>query len=145
MEQLIHLLAYHDFANLKYLEVLQVNEVHKTKYLMSHLINAHTIWNNRILNKDVIIGTFDEHSVDELINLHQINMEHTSELVNKKSLNELITYRNLSGLVFTNSVYDIIYHIINHATYHRAQVAQLWSSNQIKVPSTDYIAFRRTL
>ncbi|MXV17131.1 DinB family protein [Hufsiella ginkgonis] len=50
---------------------------------------------------------------------------------------------NADLTVATNSVVDIIYHVTNHSTYHRGQVATQFRLHEIACPATDYIWLKR--
>lgn len=57
---------------------------------------------------------------------------------------ESLTYHNLKGVPFTNPHYGILYHLINHGTFHRGQVVtQLRQLGVEKIPATDLIAYYR--
>lgn len=56
----------------------------------------------------------------------------------------MIKYSNSKGDVFENSVEDILAHLVNHGTHHRAQIGQeLKRSGLEKLPVTDYIFYIR--
>jgi uncharacterized damage-inducible protein DinB len=60
------------------------------------------------------------------------------------ALQQVIAYTNLSGDSFSNTVADILMHVVNHGTYHRGQIiAQLRQLGHEQLFSTDYIAFTR--
>ncbi|HTJ10914.1 MAG TPA: DinB family protein [Dinghuibacter sp.] len=55
-----------------------------------------------------------------------------------------ITYQNQSGATYTNVLADLLAHIINHGTHHRAQIGiYLKESGLEHIPITDYIAYLR--
>ncbi|MBC7833628.1 MAG: DinB family protein [Phycisphaerales bacterium] len=54
-----------------------------------------------------------------------------------------IDYRNMEGIAYTNTVSDIITHVINHSSYHRGQLARLLAESGLKPPVTDFIVFAR--
>ncbi len=57
---------------------------------------------------------------------------------------KIVPYQNSKGVNYTNNLSDIITHVINHGTHHRAQIGQLLKQAGIeKLPMTDYIAFVR--
>ena len=61
-----------------------------------------------------------------------------SEIITKK-----IIYKNSKGIEFSNTVQDVIFHVINHSTYHRAQIASDLKANGIEPINTDYIFYKR--
>ena len=52
---------------------------------------------------------------------------------------------NSKGETFSNKIKDILFHIINHSTYHRAQIATDLKQNGIEPINTDYIFYKRKL
>lgn len=44
---------------------------------------------------------------------------------------------------FTNTIGDILFHIVNHSTYHRGQIASDFRESDIEPLNTDYIMFKR--
>jgi uncharacterized damage-inducible protein DinB len=54
-----------------------------------------------------------------------------------------IAYKNTRGESFENSVRDILFHINNHSTHHRAQIAARIREAGITPPTSDYIFYRR--
>lgn len=55
----------------------------------------------------------------------------------------LITYRNSSGVEYTNTLEDILLHVAEHGVYHRGQVALLVRASGGNAIPTDYIIFTR--
>ncbi|WP_379084396.1 DinB family protein [Pedobacter sp. UC225_65] len=44
---------------------------------------------------------------------------------------------------YTGIVKDILFHVFNHSTYHRAQIATLFKESGITPPVTDFIILKR--
>ena len=69
------------------------------------------------------------------------------EFVNQStddSLKKILTYKNLHGDEFSESVYLLLHHIFNHSTYHRGQLVTMIRQVGVeKIPSTDFIAWVR--
>jgi uncharacterized damage-inducible protein DinB len=47
------------------------------------------------------------------------------------------------GDTYTNSVQEILFHIINHSTYHRGQIMAQLRESGLEAISTDYIFYKR--
>ncbi len=116
--------------------------------ILSHIISAQQIWLNRITGIQSNITPWDNYTIDELISK---SVELTSKWINlfegsdKAFLEKRIQYQNSKGETFTNSIKDIATHVINHAAYHRAQIAQhVKRANGIPA-ITDYIIYQREL
>lgn len=54
-----------------------------------------------------------------------------------------IGYKTSKGDAFQNTVKDILFHIINHSTYHRGQIAANCKEYGIEPLMSDYIFYKR--
>lgn len=55
-----------------------------------------------------------------------------------------ITYQNQAGTTYANILSDLLAHVINHGTHHRAQIGQILKDGGLAhLPVTDYIAYLR--
>ena len=62
---------------------------------------------------------------------------------NAADLAQRIDYRNTKGIAFSNPLWEMLRHLVNHSTYHRGQVATLLRQSGTKPASTDLILFYR--
>lgn len=62
---------------------------------------------------------------------------------NDADLARLVHYRNTKQLEFENTVGDIMTHVVNHATYHRGQIASDLKGLRAEPVPTDFIVFAR--
>lgn len=122
-----------------------LNSTEKSLKLFNHILNSHQIWNNRIYPLNERFDVWGIHPVEELQTINKANYEHTLKILDKSDLNELINYSTTKGQVYTNSVRDILFHVINHSTYHRGQIAVEFRQNGIQPLSTDYIIYKRQI
>lgn len=111
--------------------------------LFNHILNAHQIWNNRINPKQTTFGVWELHSIHDLKGIDKTNYAHTLQILDKFNLNETIDYANSKGQTFSNSTRDILFHVINHSTYHRGQIATEFRQNGLDPLVTDYIFYKR--
>lgn len=111
--------------------------------LFSHVLNAHHIWNRRILGTPPKFSVWDIQKPENFLDLNKENYQTSLSILEHTELDKNIDYRTSKGDAFTNQVIDILYHIINHSTYHRAQVATDFRTNGMQPLSTDYIFFKR--
>ena len=115
----------------------------KSIKLFNHLLNAHQIWNNRIEPKQAPFGVWELHPLQELQDIDKVNYEQTLLILDKFELTETINYTNTKGQTFSNSIKDIFFHVINHSTYHRGQIATEFKQFEIEPLVTDYIFYKR--
>lgn len=54
------------------------------------------------------------------------------------------TYQDMRGNTWTNPVWKLVMHVVNHATHHRGQVAGFLRSMGHVPPALDMIAYYRT-
>ncbi len=115
----------------------------KSIALFSHLVNAHHIWNCRILGRKTEYGVWDDHSIDISAAIDRLNHEETCGILATCNLANNIAYQTTTGKPFVNTIQDTLFHVINHSTYHRGQVALLFRQNGIEPLVTDYIRYKQ--
>lgn len=112
--------------------------------LLSHIANAQVIWASRIEGSVPPVTVWQEHNLDTCRGMLQQSTERLKEIVEKDaSLDRVIMYKTFSGDAFENVVFDILLHVFNHGTYHRAQIAKEMKNHGVKPVNTDYIQFVR--
>lgn len=145
----LELFKYNDWANQKLLICLQKNKVKDEKILSlySHLIAAQNIWLNRIENiSSANIELWAAHNLFDLIDISHKSAENWIKFLESYPLNsfdEVIAYNNTNNLAYENKLSDILIHITNHSTHHRAQISILLREKGIEPPGTDYIFYSR--
>ena len=112
--------------------------------LQSHIINAHKIWNARIIPVENIYERWQLHSIKNLAELDNENFHASMRILEQFDINAIVNYSNSKGQLFNNSVRDILFQIINHSTYHRAQVATEFMLSGLEPLMTDYIFYKWT-
>lgn len=140
------LFEYNHDANQKILEAIIAqpeNVSEKSIKLFSHILNAHRIWNNRIDPLYPVFGVWAVHTIDTFKEIEQLNFEHSLLILGNFDINENVNYTNSAKKVFNNTKPDILFHIINHSTYHRGQIATEFRQSGIEPVPTDYIFFKR--
>lgn len=115
----------------------------KLRTLLSHIINAQHVWNHRIMGKPSRLGIWDEHRLDDIADLDHENREHSLWILEHKEGEDPIFYKNSKGEAYRNQVRDILFHVINHGTYHRGQIAMEMRQNGMDPIITDYAILRR--
>jgi uncharacterized damage-inducible protein DinB len=59
------------------------------------------------------------------------------------SLDRMITYRTLNGDEFTNALWQLLRHVVNHSTYHRGQITTMLRQLGHDAVSTDLVLYYR--
>lgn len=138
------LFQYNHHCNRQLINALAHQEVSpKSILLMSHVLCAHQIWNNRILSLQAVFGVWQLHDVADMTQINDENYQHSLKILADSSVEEVITYRTSKGDEFSNSVRDLLFHVINHSTYHRAQIATDFKQHGVNPIATDYIFYKR--
>lgn len=114
----------------------------KSKNLLNHILNAHQIWNARILNQDTF-RVWQINADNLLLTINSDNYNHSCKILTERNLDEIITYKTSTGQEFSNSIQGIFFHFVNHSTYHRGQIAMLMKEAGLEPIATDYIFFKR--
>ncbi|MEJ5962077.1 DinB family protein [Pedobacter immunditicola] len=148
MKSLLHKLSlYNNWANQKIFtqfSQLEDKTPATSMHFLCHVMNAQTVWLSRITGQQSSVRTWDDHSLDVCMEMQQQTHEMLKHLTTAEvDLQQLISYTTFNGLSFENSIYDILIHVFNHGTYHRAQIAQDMRKNGLEPVNTDYIAFVR--
>ena len=90
-----------------------------------------------------MFGTWDLHAVDELVSINDANTQVSLDIIKDFELDTVISYIDPQGNPYKNSVRDILFHIINHGTYHRGQIAMDFRQAGLKPLETDYVIWKR--
>jgi len=147
MKSLFHqLFDYNFYCNKKLIEQCTgLKKVpKKTRSLFSHILNAHHIWNMRLINKPWEYEVWQEHLLKDWQDLHYDNQRTTFEIINNTTdFEKRVDYQTTAGRVFGNEVKDILFHMVNHATHHRGQIVTNLRAKDIAPEPMDYIIYKR--
>jgi|SRR5690554_6038782 len=114
----------------------------RTVPLFCHVINAHQIWNARILNEQEL-GVYEIHNLRRCKSLDEENFKQTLDIFATRNLDEVVTYTNSRGQKHRSLVRDILFHICNHSTHHKGQIVSDFRQSGIDPLVTDYIFYKR--
>ncbi|MBT32407.1 MAG: damage-inducible protein DinB [Thalassobius sp.] len=140
------LFTYSHYFNQKIAEVILANNAKmptRSLELFSHMVNAHHIWNCRIMDVTPQLKVWSMSPLEELMAIDNENYKVSLDILTETELNGSISYSNSKGKQFANSVQDILFHVINHSTHHRGQIIMLMRQQDIEPPVTDYIFYKR--
>ncbi|MBT8308241.1 MAG: damage-inducible protein DinB [Maribacter sp.] len=140
------LFDYNFYCNKKLIEECSKldNVTNRSIELFSHILNAHHIWNARILGKPISYGVWQIHEIKEWADIHYENQRSSFGIItNNNDFGRRIDYENSEGRLFTNTLQDMLFHIINHSTHHRAQISLDFRSNDLEPINMDYAFYKR--
>ncbi|GAB5473450.1 MAG: hypothetical protein Mars2KO_15490 [Maribacter sp.] len=140
------LFDYNFYCNKQLIETCATLEhtPEKSKKLFSHILNAHHRWNA------ILQGTAPQYEVSQT---HELHAWHDIHYENQRSSFEItrnaddfekrFNYENADGRYFTNTLQDVLFHIINHSAHHRGQILMDFRANDITPLDLDYIVYKR--
>ncbi|RZK48785.1 MAG: damage-inducible protein DinB [Pedobacter sp.] len=138
------LFTYNQYVNAQVYEQLTSHKVsEKSINLFNHIQNAQHIWNHRILALPAKFGVWENQALEILPAYMEQNHIQTMDILNRMDLEAPIAYANSKGNAFGNQIYQILFHVINHSTYHRAQIATEFKLHGLNPLNTDYIFYKR--
>lgn len=111
--------------------------------LISHTLNAHHIWNARMLNTQIVHKVWDVYDYEKMINIDIENHDNSLKAIENFDLDESIDYVTMMNEPFCNTRQDVLYHILNHSNYHRAQINTELKNLGLNSIVTDYIFHKR--
>lgn len=138
---------YNNWANSLLLENLIANSnslPDSCISLFSHIVNAQMIWACRINGAKPNVGVWEVHDLESCKVLLEKSVNKLSKIEYIETTgSSIIKYRVSTGDYYETSVPDILLHVFNHGTYHRAQIAKEMKLHNIQPVNTDYIRFVR--
>jgi uncharacterized damage-inducible protein DinB len=145
MQPLRRLLRYDVWANRETLRSLQEDTPPRSLKWMAHIVGAEYLWLARLRRQAADLPVWPELDLvacgERLDQLSLLWPEYLDEA--QESLTEKISYTNSRGEAWTNTVEEILTHVVIHSAYHRGQIA---SDVRVSggVPAyTDYIHAER--
>jgi uncharacterized damage-inducible protein DinB len=140
------LFAYSHHANQRLWDAMMENEgkvTEKSNIWYNHILNAHQIWNNRIDQKNAPFGVWESREIPGESEIDLNNYTHTLAILDTYELDSVFKYTNSAGKAFTNNIRDTLFHIINHSTYHRGQIASDFRQHGLEPLVSDFIFYKR--
>lgn len=136
---------YHHHFNLQLITQLEEHQAslpNRTIPLFCHILNAHQIWNARIMGT-APFGVREEHALDLCKSIDQKNYTDTIKILEELDISATLNYQNSKGVKFQNTIRDILFHVANHSTHHKGQIISDFRQSGITPLVTDYIFFKR--
>jgi uncharacterized damage-inducible protein DinB len=108
---------------------------------MAHIVGAEYLWMARLRRQGEVLPVWPELGVeacgehlDDLSRLWPEYLDQTDE-----SLTDAVRYTNSKGETWTNTVEEILTHVVIHSAYHRGQIASDVRASGGVPAYTDYI------
>ena len=115
--------------------------------VLSHIINEHETWLNRICS--VHYPTIQAWQSDDdtrmavrNATIHEITNSFLSSESYGKDLGWSFSYRNSKCELVKRNRWEVYFQILNYYEFHRGQVASLLRENGIEPPSTDFLSMK---
>lgn len=140
------LFDYNFYCNKQLIEACSAiaNLPEKSKQLFSDMLNAHHRWNSILVGNEPQYEASQIHEIDTWGDIHYENQRSSFEITtNADDFEKRFNYENAEGRVLTNTLQDILFHIINQSTHYRGQILMDFQTNGIEPPILDYIVYKR--
>jgi uncharacterized damage-inducible protein DinB len=145
----LKLYQYNAWANERVLSCLQKQQVNHEKVLslLGHILVAQNLWLNRIIGQPPpLMKLWGEYKLEELQEMAvSINKRWLDFVGSEGNFDRELDYKNYTGDPYKNNVEMIMIHVVNHGSYHRAQIAMLLRQNGLEPVNTDFITFDRVI
>lgn len=89
---------------------------------LCHILNFHHIWISRLIEKETISEDWDDLPYFSWQKLNEDNFLQNKAFILNEDLNLERDYINSDGEMKGKQVSDILFHILQHSNYHRAQI-----------------------
>ncbi|HUH36269.1 MAG TPA: DinB family protein [Moheibacter sp.] len=142
--KLMDLFGYNTFYNQQLIQAVTAHFdqlPQRVEEILNHILNSHLFWNRRILG-ETDIDRWQMHPLSELAALDTRSHQLTAWILDHRALEESISFQNSKGSISEASIETIYFHLINHGTYHRGQLALLFRQANVAPLQTDYIFYK---
>lgn len=150
------LVSYHLWANQQLINHIKTlpSEVFNTKVesvfptlseTFGHIISVDHVWLARLNQETPSQITKQAFQTVKEADLALSELKTQYELMFQKEydVTRSISYKNTKGESFTQTLFEIVQHLVNHGTYHRGNLAAMIRQMGFQGTSTDYITFLR--
>ena len=145
----LKLYQYNAWANSRVIGALSKQSVGDPKImsLMGHVVAAQFLWLHRIKGlAPAEVKLWGEYTLDQVTQMADEAGKLWLEFVeSNEDFDRELTYKNYVGDLYTNNVETIMIHLVNHCSYHRAQIAMLLRQKGLEPINTDFITYDRVL
>ena len=119
--------------------------IHET---LVHIVGAEHIWLSRWIGQPVfkLLDPNDYLTIPTVRQKWDEVEQGMSQFVSnltEENLSALVTYKTTEGKQFSNPLWQMMHHLVNHSTYHRGQIVTMLRQLGVKPIGTDLITFYR--
>lgn len=111
----------------------------KSLELFSHTLNAHHIWNSRIFGIERRLEVWQIHNFEKMGQINDECLLNSIQIIEEYDFELAIKYATTKGDPMENTVRNILFHVINHSTYHRGQIAMLMRNHGLNPIPSDFV------
>ena len=145
----LKLYQYNYWSNKRVLNKMKEQNVNDEKILtiMGHIVAAQFLWLHRIKGlPPAQVKLWGEYTLDQLFDMAEnIGKQWLEFVESTEDFNRELTYNNYVGDPYINNVETIMIHLVNHSSYHRAQIAMLLRQKGFEPINTDFITYDRVI
>jgi uncharacterized damage-inducible protein DinB len=143
LDELRRLFDYDEWANREVLAALRRSGDPSARALrwLSHILAAQRLWHARLTDQTPPV-VWPEWTLAECeTEIEAVAFEWASylETLTPERLDAPVPYRNTKGEPWTNTVRDILTHVVMHSAYHRGQIAADLRASGHEPAVTDFI------
>lgn len=158
-EYLALLLGYHYWARDRMLDAIGALSVEQYERDMgnsfasvrdtaTHLYHAEWIWYARWIGKAPTAAdrppVEDRSALTTLWSSQEISVRAFADSLDADGIERVLEYRTLAGVEMRSRFWEMLVHVVNHATYHRGQIVTMLRQLGAAPPvATDMIAYFR--
>lgn len=115
--------------------------------LLGHIVAAQFLWLHRIKGLPAPgVKLWGAYTLPQLNTMAEMAGNQWLEFVKStENFDREMSYRNYTGDPYTNNVENIMIHLVNHSSYHRAQIAMLLRQKGFEPVNTDFITYDRVI
>jgi uncharacterized damage-inducible protein DinB len=149
---------YDTWADLKLLEVIAA--VTKDNYMkdlassfggihgtLVHILSANKVWFARWTGKTPVLLEVEDFPTVEVVkkqwDAYHCEIRNFVRSLTEEKLNAPLFYTDFKGNSYTQPLFQLMQHRVNHSSYHRGQVVTMLRQMGEKVVSTDMINYIR--
>jgi uncharacterized damage-inducible protein DinB len=136
--------AYDEWANKEVLNAIRAagGASQRSVQLMSHILAAELVWLERLKQQPQSVPVWPEPNLaqceEQAAKLGKQWLEFL-DLITAGDVSQTISYENSKGEQWTNTIVDVLTHVIMHSAYHRGQIASHMRANGQTPAYTDFI------